>query len=254
MKPAAHRVMDSFLALFGLHLPFYFNLKIKLRYLIRGIDEPDIRFVAEKFIRPGDCVIDVGANVGLTARAFARAVGPHGQVVAIEPERSNFSFLCANTLRYPCVQSYRLAFSSSPEVRQLCLNPVSGTGNSFFGDNEGAVQSVKCLTFDSFCAEEDIVKIDWIKIDVEGAELEVLGGMDVALKRNPNARMLIELCPINLERAGSSAQALLDRLGELGFRVDVLAEFGSSFKVESTSAPEDFLDGQTYINLVCTRA
>lgn len=253
MKPTAHHVMDALLAVFGLHLPSYFNLSTKLQYLIRGIDEPDISFIAEQFIKPGECVIDVGANVGLTARAFARAVGHHGRVVAIEPERSNFSYLCANTLRFPCVEAHRFAFSSSSEARALFLNPVSGTGNSFFGETNGCIQKVHCLTFDEFFAREEIGKVDWIKIDVEGAELEVLGGMDVTLKNNPQARMLIELCPGNLERAGSSAETLLSKLRDLGFRVDVLSEYGNSFRVEVTQDPLKFLKGKAYINLSCQR-
>jgi FkbM family methyltransferase len=252
-KPAAHRVMDVLTAVFGLHLPDYYNLTTKTKHLLTGVDEFDIRFVAEQFIKPGECVIDVGANVGLTARTFARAVGPQGRVMAIEPERSNFSFLCANTLRYPCVHPHRIALSASDEIRQLCLNPVSGTGNSFFGNPDGVVQRVQCLTFDEFCAREEIYRIDWIKIDVEGAELEVLGGMEASLQRNPHARILIELCPENLQRAGSSVEMLLGRLRDLGFRTDVISGSGSSLKVETTSDPVKFLEGKAYINLLCTR-
>lgn len=253
LKPAAHRVMDAAMAVCGLHLPRYFNLTVKAKYLINGVDEPDIRFVADKFIKPGDCVIDVGANVGLTARAFARAVGPSGRVVAIEPEMSNFSYLCANTLRVPWIEQHRLAFSASEGTRQLCINPVSGTGNSFYGDTAGVSQRVQCLTFDEFCLREGMGKIDWIKIDVEGAEPEVLGGMNATLKNNPQARLLIELCPANLDRAGSSAESLLASLRELGFRADVLLPSGSSFEVKVTPDPLACLNGRSYLNLICLR-
>lgn len=52
--------MDAVMALFGLHLPGNFNLTTKARYLLKGANEPDIVIVAEKFIRPGDSVIDIG--------------------------------------------------------------------------------------------------------------------------------------------------------------------------------------------------
>lgn len=109
---------------------------------------------------------------------------------------------------------------------------VQRTGNSFFGDTNGNIQKVQCLAFDEFCERENLGRIDWIKIDVGGAELEVLGGgMKSTLEGNPQARILIELCPDNLKRASRSADELLSRLHELGFRVDALAETVSSFKV-----------------------
>lgn len=252
-RPLLHRIIDLILALRGLHLPSYNNLTAKFRYLRKGVDEQDIQFVAQKFIQPGACVIDVGANAGLTAKAFAKAVGKTGRVVAIEPERSNFSYLCANNLKYPWVEPHRLAFSANSETRDLRLNPVSGTGNSFFGDSSHPVQKVRCLTFDKFCKQEEIFQIDWIKIDVEGAELEVLGGIEETLERNPNVQILIELCPMNLERAGSSTDALMMRLRELGFKIDVLNETKNGFVIEECADPSEFLESKFYINLICTR-
>jgi FkbM family methyltransferase len=254
LKPAAHHVMNLLVGCRGLHLPLYFSLRNKFRYLVCGIAEPDIAFVASNFLKHGNTVIDVGANVGMTARTFAKAVGKSGRVHAIEPERSNFSYLCANTLSTPWVTPHRFAFAKDSGTRELCLNPICGSGNSFFGDTLGDLQRVPCLTFDEFCEQEDIAKIDCIKIDVEGAEIEVLMGMTETLKSFPDIILLIELCPENLERAGSCGRNLLELLTDLGFTSHVLEEVKGSFQLEFYPDLLDAIGSRTYINLFCSKS
>lgn len=253
LKPYAHKLVDSLGSYTGIVLPPYFNLKIKCKYLIRGFDEPDIAFISDEFIRDGQTVIDVGANIGLTARSFAKSTGPSGRVYAIEPERSNFAYLSFNTREMPWVSTHRLAFSANSGSRILRINPVSGTGNSFFGESTSAAQEVNCLTFDEFCCLEKIDTIHCIKIDVEGAELEVLQGMTDTFERNPDLLLLIELCPINLERAGKSGSELLELLRGLGLSVYVLNENSGSFSIGTHLNPLETLGDRSYINLVCSK-
>lgn len=253
IKPTLHRLFDKCSALVGLQLPGYFNLKVKLRYLLRGIDEPDLGYVMERFIKPGDVVVDIGANVGLTARAFARACGPQGCVHAVEPERRNFGYLCANVLRYPWVVTHRLAFSASSGAVDLWLNPVSGTGNSFYRGNGGALQRVPCQTFDEFWESEGTERLDWVKIDVEGAELEVLKGMAESLRRYPRLKILIEYCPQNLEKAGVAPTAVLKYLTDFGFKPSAIVADDNGYRLVATDQPGDFMGGRDYLNLMLVR-
>ena len=253
LKPLCHVIMDSAMRLFRLHLPHYFNLKTKLRYLVRGIDEPDIQFIAEHYINKGQSVIDIGANVGLTAKAFAKAVGIEGSVHAIEPEYSNFKYLCTNTLQYPQVIPHRLAISNKDETRKLKLNPVSGTGNSLYGVKTGKTQNVSCVSFESFCKQEEITQVDWIKIDVEGAELDVIRGMGLFCEKFPQCRMLVELCPANLDRACTSPEELINQIKGLGYTVEALIEDGASYAIQEIKDISQTLGSKSYINLICKR-
>lgn len=253
LRPTLHRVIDRIAAAFGLHLPSYFNIRIKLKYLLRGIDEPDIQYLSNRYLKKGDIVIDIGANIGLTSRAFARAVGKAGQVHSLEPERRNFALLCANTISFPQVMTHRLAIAATRGRRALHLNPVSGTGNSFFGSVTDQIQNVDCLTFDDFLAEQEISKPACVKIDVEGAELEVLQGMPDLLRINPNLLLLIELCPANLESAGWNSNDLLSRIQGMGFVVHYLKERGNSYHLERLKSVANALGVKPYINLVCAR-
>lgn len=253
LKPSAHRCLNWLAASRKLFLPEYFNLTVKSRYILHGIDEPDIRYVADKFLSKGDVVIDVGANVGLTARAFANAVGETGCIHAIEPERMNFNYLCANMLDFPNVVTHRCAFAADSGTRKLCLNSISGTGNSLFGEAEDVVQKITCFTFDEFCENEEICHIDCIKIDVEGAEIEVLKGMGTTFSRFPNLLLLVELCPVNLERAGRSGQELVDFLTECAFDLYVIEESKGSFSIKKEARPMNSLGSRPYINLLCSK-
>lgn len=253
LKPVAHISLNAFMGIFRIHLPQYFNLKTKFRYLLCGIDEPDIEYVARNYICEGQCIIDIGANVGLTARAFGKAVGLNGTVHAIEPEYSNFKYLCANTLYLPQVIPHRLAFSDRDEMRALKLNPVSGTGNSLFGAENGDTQNVKCMSFASFCKQQQIKHVDWIKIDVEGAELDVLEGVSSAIKTFPELRILIELCPTNLERAGATSDQLISKLKDFGYTVEAIIKTGDSFNMHKIDDVSKTIGSKSYINLMCTR-
>lgn len=253
IKPAAHRFLDMVLRTFNLYLPQYFNLKTKFRYLLCGIDEPDIHYVARNYIRKGQCIIDIGANVGLTARAFGKAVGSNGSVHAIEPEYSNYKYLCANTLHLPQVIPHRIAISDRDEIRTLKLNPVSGTGNSLYGAETGDTQNVKCMSLESFFKEQQINHVDWIKIDVEGAELDVLEGISSSIETLPGLHILIELCPTNLKRAGATSDQLISKLKNFGYTVEAIIENGDSFIIQKIDDVSKTMGSKSYINLMCTR-
>lgn len=253
LKPVAHKITDCILAVFNLYLPKDINLKTKFRYLFKGIDEKDLLFAITEYIKLGDCVIDVGANIGLTVRWFAQAVGNEGRVYAVEPERSNFTYLCANNIGNKSVQPHMIALSANDEIRDLILNPVSGSGNSFYGDVGHVTQKVKCLSCDTFCQQEGITNIACIKIDVEGAELDVLGGMSKTLADNPKCKLLIEYCPENLMSAGTTGQKLLDRINDLGFHPYAILNKQGDYRLEQIIDTERLLGDRKYINLICLR-
>jgi FkbM family methyltransferase len=161
--------------------------------------------IYEAVIRPGDYCYDVGANVGDVALFLARLAGPKGKVIAFEPvpvmyqalrdaiERD--SYLKAPIITYP----YGLAESE----QQADINVpkgLFGMGSMAPRENWSRVQethqidSYDCrfISLDSLISEKRQVPPDFIKIDVEGAELYVLRGA-TALLRRYRPLMLIEV-------------------------------------------------------------
>ncbi len=127
--------------------------------------------------RPGDVVIDVGANIGAHTVAFARLVGPQGCVIAFEPQRLVFQVLCANVALNSLTNvdchwaavGERAAAIKVPELDVAQHGDFAGV--SLQGVREG--MPVRQIALDEFVAPEGL---RLIKIDVEGMEAEVLRG------------------------------------------------------------------------------
>jgi FkbM family methyltransferase len=185
-------------------------------FIGRGLDlygewcEFEIQLLA-RFIRPGDIVIDAGANIGTHAIAFANLVGAAGLVHAFEPQRRNFLMLAGNVALNSLnnVVCHQKAVGESNG--EIGLPPLPPPGTYF---NFGAVslsrgsasgENVPLVTLDSL----NLTACRVIKIDTEGMEPQVLSG----------ARALVERCRpllyIENNEPGASARlsTLLDTLG-----------------------------------------
>lgn len=169
-------------------------------------------------LRPGDHAVDVGAHIGLNTLYMAMRVGSAGRVTAIEPAPDNLAVLrhniAANDLRTVTVCA--VAAGQARERRDFFLRGELSAVNSLFADSFYAPVSE--------VAPVDVAPLDdlvddapgLVKIDVEGAELEVIGGM-TRLLRSPEIRLIVEWHPVLQEAAGHSADALPHALWERGF-------------------------------------
>ena len=141
----------------------------------------------EPLCRPGDCVLDIGANVGDWTVSMAARVGPLGKVIAFEP---------VPYLAETIVKTARVNRHGWVEVQPLALGATDGTtefsvergnsGGSRIGRVEGDFSQITVNTarLDSFLASRpEITRVDFVKIDVEGFEEAVLQGARASLAR-----------------------------------------------------------------------
>jgi len=251
-KRLADAALHPFAVILGWRFPAYFHLRDKVRMMTVGI-EPDLqRFVGAAMI-PGETVLDVGANVGFLSRLFCRCVGPSGHVLAFEPEPDNLQALRYNLKRYPQAIVHDSALSDHNGSATLYLNRVSGTGNSLVPHELGTRQiRVTCQTMDAFLGQHPEVRPDWVKIDVEGGEFNVLRGMRNMVRLFPDVKLIIELCPENL--GGDKAAGLLvSDLQGMGFSMQLIRPDGSTAPFQGVSAHRDALIRQGYVNLFSVR-
>ena len=169
-------------------------------------------------VRPGATVVDVGANIGYNAIYAARHVGPSGRVIAVEPAADNLAVLerniAASGLRNVSVA--RVAAGSGRGSRDFFLRGDISAVNSFFP--ESCYSAVTGVVQVPVAPVDDLVEgeADLVKIDVEGAELDVLAGMS-RLLRNPRLTLIVEWHPALQEAAGYDAEALPRWLIDRGF-------------------------------------
>jgi FkbM family methyltransferase len=135
-------------------------------------------------VKPGDIVIDGGGCWGDTALYFADRVGPEGQVYCFEFCQNNLDILEQNLAMNPHlalrihVIPKALWHSSGEEIR---YHP-SGPGTSLVRAGKFPTMSVVTISLDRFAEEAGLPKIDFVKLDVEGSELQVLRGAQAVLR------------------------------------------------------------------------
>ena len=175
-------------------------------------------------IREEDTVIDVGAHVGVFTLKIARKV-KRGLVIAIEPHPFNYRLLMNNVEfnKLTNIKALRLALSSFNGVVKLYLSNRSGTHSLRFRKNSSKYLEVQAKTLDTIIEELNISKVDLIKIDAEGAELEIIRGAKNTVKRND------VFLSIAAYHTPTEAQEISTYLQEIGFKVLRRVREGTSY-------------------------
>jgi FkbM family methyltransferase len=185
------------------------------RHVLRhGSFEPAELEAARACLRPGDVAVDVGANVGLVAVPLALAVAPGGRILAIEPLPENVGRLEQNVRRNELENVTIVGAAAGADDGEIVLNVAADSAFSSVGTvtkyrAAGALR-VPCRRLDSLWAELGRPHVALVKIDVEGAELDVLDGA-TELLRASRPVLLVEADP------GLAAEALAAHLTDAGY-------------------------------------
>jgi FkbM family methyltransferase len=146
-------------------------------YVFGDALEPELCYL-QHFLSPGKVFVDIGANVGVFAIKAAKEVGEGGLVIAVEPFLETALRLSKNVQ----ANGYR-----NVRVRNLCIGRTTQHGvlhlnkekpNSFSLVRNGATRSISVLSasLDDLCGWENVDRLDYLKIDAEGAEAAILEG------------------------------------------------------------------------------
>lgn len=198
------------------------------RLFAYGFCEPAAS-VMRSLLRPGDVVIDGGANIGLYTALAAARVGRLGHVIACEPSPTTMTMLraTADLNGYDWVELREVALAEVPgRLTMHVFQP--GSGFSSFAPaviRDSDTVEVEVTTLDDLAGTIDR-PVNLVKLDLEGAELRALRGAQVLL-REARPDFLIELEPQHLERQGCSVaelQELFDDVAYVGFAVGDIPE------------------------------
>jgi len=128
-----------------------------------------------KFEKKPEVIIDLGANIGLASIFFLNKF-PDCKVIAVEPEPSNFEILKRNTGKYPNFFAYNKAIWNKPAKLQI---RDSELGNWAFQVKEAKGEEsniIEAISLGQIIKESNLSQIDVLKIDIEGAEVELFSG------------------------------------------------------------------------------
>lgn len=181
----------------------------KILRILNGTYEPEQTALFREHVRPGGTVLDVGAHVGYYTLLASTLVGDEGAVWSFEPDAENGGFLRRHVEinRLANVRVEPAAVSDRTGTASFAAGTGSGTGHL----EEGGDVEVRTVRLDEFCPANDIAPTA-VKIDVEGAEADVLRGARETLARHRPV--------VFLSTHGDDAhRASLAVLRELGYSV-----------------------------------
>lgn len=209
----------------------------------------------QRVIREGDTILDVGANIGIHSRILAGLAGPLGRVFAFEPTPELFTCLEKNTTSFGTCTCIPKAVYSKKATLQFGIHSHSCTSNALLtqGADTIATITVDATSLDSWVVESGITEVHFVKIDVEGAECEVLAGASQLVADHPQIVLMIEYCPSNLARFDVSPSDYHNRIRELGlecFHHDAATRIE---KLDTVGKLESIRGSRPFINILAMR-
>lgn len=206
------------------------NHLITLAWYVRADYEPNLIAGLRRFLRPGMVCMDIGANAGLFSLFMAKRVGNGGKVYAFEPTPDTFQRLRKNidlnAAQHNIVAENVAVTERSGEVElhvgppELCVfNSIGEVVHPSAKAGRFTRVLVPATTIDDYCAAHKINHVDCVKIDVEGAELQVLKGMGRVLKENPRIVLLVEFGQAMSVACGASVEIMAKWFEDFGFQL-----------------------------------
>ena len=181
--------------------------------------------------QPGDIVVDIGANLGRYTVIAAKKVRNEGRVISIEANPAIFDLLTKNIQLNELTNVIALnyaVFSEKTKIKFFVNNDLRnnqyGTINSDIDNfaNKGLEQHVyvDANTVDSILSENSIKiqDVKWIKIDVEGAEFDVIKGSKELITNAKNLTLIVEIH--NLSNGTTYHKEIKDFLESFGYKID----------------------------------
>jgi FkbM family methyltransferase len=202
---------------------------IDLAIYLFGCFEYETVRAYRRLLKPGDTVLDIGANVGAHALPLARCVSPAGRVIAFEPTAYAYNKLQRNILLNPrlasMIQAEQIMLVDSDDTRveprlysSWQIHDAAADTHPKHGGRLMDTTGAQNMTLDRYITEHKPGAVSLIKMDVDGHECQVLRGARELLQRDKPI-LLMEIMPYGLDEAGASLDELLGILTTHGYKL-----------------------------------
>jgi FkbM family methyltransferase len=215
--------------------PFWFRLE-----LLTNRHEIETTQQIQQLIKPNMIVLDVGAHVGYYSRMFSALVGDKGQIIAFEPHPRTHAILKQNVGNLSNVTTHQIAVAEQEGTAELYdYLMMSASGSLHYDESLADLQraqmgeydvaprhdtqfemqkfTVKTVPIDKCLMEMGIQQVDFVKMDVEGAEMGALRSMKQTIANSPNLALIMEYNPQALKAFDHDPVQALTEILSMGF-------------------------------------
>ncbi|MEI4474252.1 FkbM family methyltransferase [Frigidibacter sp. MR17.24] len=210
-----------------------------------GMLERPTSILFRRLSSPDSVFIDGGANAGYFSIIMSELLSS-GRILAIEPHPDNFNVLCKN-LPGETVTCAQVALSD--EDGELDLFQGNGHSSSTIWEAAGMSQRripVSVTTIDKLAADHGLSRVDFLKLDIEGAEPNALRGAKSTLEGSENIVVIVESNPRLLAAGGSSVLELIKQMSQIGF-------VGRIVRDDLRLGPTGYAPSSATINIIFAR-
>lgn len=226
--------------------PFWFRLELLLRQ-----HEAETTQHLKRLVKPGMVVLDVGAHVGFYARMASQLVGENGRVIAFEPHPRNYRYLMQNIGKRHNIIALQVAVAEGEGTAELYdYLMMSASGSLHYDETLRDVQkstihagdvaprinrdfpvekfTVRTAAIDACLADLHINRVDVVKMDIEGAEMGALRGMQTIIQNSPHLTLIMEYNPLGLKAFDVNPLTAVRDVLAMGFiRVEAIENDGT---------------------------
>lgn len=195
------------------------------KILFFGSYEQETNAILKKYVRDTDIVVEAGANIGSESVLLSRYAA-HGHVYCFEPNPYSFERLEINIRinELKNVSAFETALGEKDDSIRFHIYPKSfynsGMSSKYMDTQDTREITVKQSTLDTFVQDQDLERVDFIKMDIQGAEMDlILGAAETIRKFRP--KIFTEACePYN------DTKKLFEKLSSMGYRVSLISGSG----------------------------
>jgi FkbM family methyltransferase len=212
---------------------FYVNLNTGMQETLFFVGEYEraITEIFSKLVNEGDVCVDAGANFGWYTTLMSMRAGPTGQVHSFEPLPNVFAELARNRTLAPfaeviSINNCALGDYDGTVTINLFADQPTGHASLARGARIGDAFECEMITLDSYYAKSDIVHVDIVKADIEGAEMLFLKGANKLFENKKKPIFLMEMALASTKEFGYKPNDLIVYIRERGdylfYKVDEL--------------------------------
>jgi len=197
-----------------------------------GYHEPEVFDFLHSYLREDMVFLDIGANIGTVTLFAAKRVGVGGKVYAFEPQCQTYQRLVTNLQLNGFRNVVAEPFAIGESQKNVVMRATSDTAKSYvryttdFSSHERQSGFDQCqmISLDDYFSRNALRRIDYMKVDVEGWEYNVLLGGQKLIRRYAPPIIQLELYDEFLARSGSSKSEVRRLLSELSYRLFELSK------------------------------